>query len=42
MDLFDNSDSEDEKSQDHRIKTNTNYAKHYDEFRRKEILSHCK
>ncbi|CAO1319183.1 unnamed protein product [Diamesa hyperborea] len=42
MDLFDNSDSEDEKSQDHRIKTNTNYAKHYDEFRRKEILSHLK
>lgn len=34
--LFDNSDSEEECN----FKTNTAYAKHYDEFRKKEILSH--
>lgn len=36
--LFENSDSEEETT----LKTNKSYAKHYDEFRKKEILSHCK
>ena len=36
--LFDNSDNED----DCHLKTNASYAKHYDEFRKKEILSHRK
>lgn len=36
--LFENSDSEDEST----LKTNSSYAKHYDEFRKKEIMSHCK
>lgn len=34
--LFDNSDSEEECG----FSTNKGYAKHYDEFRKKEILSH--
>lgn len=36
--LFDNSDSE----EDDGFTTNKAYAKHYDEFRKKEILSHRK
>lgn len=35
--LFENSESEDENVT---LKTNTSYAKHYDEFRKKEVLSH--
>lgn len=38
LDLFDESDQEDQVS----FKTNKIYAKHYDEFRKKELLSHCK
>lgn len=38
LDLFNQSDHEDDLS----FKTNKNYAKHYDEFRKKELLSHCK
>lgn len=37
--LFDGSDSNDE---DCELKPNPAYAKHYDEFRKKELLSHCK
>lgn len=36
--LFENSDDD----EDYNLKTNTGYAKHYDEFRKKEILSHRK
>ncbi|CRK96024.1 CLUMA_CG009464, isoform A [Clunio marinus] len=36
--LFENSESEEECT----LKTNSAYAKHYDEFRKKEILSHLK
>lgn len=35
--LFDNSEDEDDIS----LQTNKNYAKHYNEFRKKEVLSHC-
>lgn len=36
--LFENSESEEE----YDLKTNSAYARHYDEFRKKEILSHRK
>jgi hypothetical protein len=41
MELFEESDEE-AREDISTLKTNKGYAKHYDEFRKKELLSHCK